>query len=141
MYLPRVSHIVPIRAMFIIVLTAEACQFDQHMPHSKMYDTDQLLSSRNPRSSLNVYALKNTYHSSPSSYNPEQQFTFTSTTVSVELAQSSNFQNIDHYTFGSGRLNCMGIHLKRRGGRCDFMKRCTRMDCCCFWWNLGPNWW
>lgn len=59
-----------------------------------------------------AYALNFTYHADPETYNPDRYLDHTK--LSAALAASPNYGNRDHYTFGSGRRNCVGIHLAER---------------------------
>jgi cytochrome P450 len=59
-----------------------------------------------------AHALNFTYHDDPEHYNPDRYLSYTA--LSVDLARSPEYENRDHYTFGSGRRNCVGIHLAER---------------------------
>ncbi|KAF2029003.1 cytochrome P450 [Setomelanomma holmii] len=61
---------------------------------------------------LPAYALNFTYHDDPEIYNPDRYLNHSK--LSAALAASPDYGNRDHYTFGSGRRNCVGIHLAER---------------------------
>jgi hypothetical protein len=59
-----------------------------------------------------AYALNFTYHQDPEKDNSGRYLNYSK--LSVELAQSPDYGNRNHYTFGSGRRNCVSIHLAER---------------------------
>jgi cytochrome P450 len=59
-----------------------------------------------------TYALNFTYHDDPNTYNPDRYLQHPK--LAVEYAAASDYNNRDHYTFGSGRRICVGIHLAER---------------------------
>ncbi|KAH7407061.1 cytochrome P450 oxidoreductase-like protein [Phaeosphaeria sp. MPI-PUGE-AT-0046c] len=59
-----------------------------------------------------AYSLNFTYHTDPETYNPDRYLDYSK--LSVALAASPDYGNRDHYTFGSGRRNCVGVHLAER---------------------------
>jgi cytochrome P450 family 619 len=53
-----------------------------------------------------------THFPDPDTFNPDHYANCT--TLAPELATSSDYQNRDHYGYGSGRRICPGIHLAER---------------------------
>jgi cytochrome P450 len=61
---------------------------------------------------LPVYALHHTYYSDANIYNPDRYLGHLRS--SSEYAIMSDYENRDHYAFGSGRRFCIGINLAER---------------------------
>jgi cytochrome P450 len=61
---------------------------------------------------LPIYALHHTYYSDANIYNPDRYLGHLRS--SSEYAIMSNYENRDHYAFGSGRRFCIGINLAER---------------------------
>ncbi|KAF2828283.1 cytochrome P450 oxidoreductase-like protein [Ophiobolus disseminans] len=59
-----------------------------------------------------IYALHHTYYANAAVYNPDRYCN--NLKSSYENASRPDYENRDHYTFGSGRRLCPGIHLGER---------------------------
>lgn len=62
-----------------------------------------------------VYALNHDskHTADPSTYNPDRFLSHAHKTA-PELAASPNFEERDHYAYGTGRRMCVGIHMAER---------------------------
>jgi cytochrome P450 len=71
-----------------------------------------MLIPKNATVFLPIYALNHTYYSDADTYNPDRYLGHPKS--SSEYAVRPDYENRDHYTFGSGRRFCIGIHLAER---------------------------
>jgi cytochrome P450 len=58
------------------------------------------------------WALSHSQYEHPETYNPDRYLNHPG--LAPEYAASSDYQNRDHYSYGSGRRICPGIHLAER---------------------------
>ncbi|RMZ77835.1 hypothetical protein DV737_g4172, partial [Chaetothyriales sp. CBS 132003] len=85
-------------------------------PHALSQDdvVDGMLIPKGTTVILNVWGLQHdpARHANPDVFNPERYAG--RTLLAAEYAASANYENRDHYGYGSGRRICPGIHLAER---------------------------
>ncbi|OAL43479.1 cytochrome P450 [Pyrenochaeta sp. DS3sAY3a] len=84
------------------------------VPHRCTEDNwyDGMLIPKDATVMVPAWALGHSHYDNPEAYNPDRYLNHPG--LAPEYAASSDYQNRDHYSYGSGRRLCPGIHLAER---------------------------